>query len=539
MTAAEAAAALAGAKANTSGVFSLDQLKALGQTGDMATDWTKSAAPGGLIAGGGNAVLTATGLKAGYYQLPGAAGAEYYDPASGQASQAFVDWANALTPDQRDPFTGQPSNFIPAEGGPEATSAARFDQSAQGIAAVNAIIAGGKGTDGTYQASMDRYLGTGVNQQFMLGANGEQLRVGTPLAPKPLYQDVSPGKSGMFKLVAPPGGTGQSQWQDASGAAVLYSEVAADTQAQVDALNAKNQGAWQGLQAERVARGEDPNTGISAVETKQIYDTYQRIQDPAERAAFIRAQDPGNLTAGLRVARTAARQGEANWMTKNQLAPTVTYESAVKYGAPDGSGAGVKTTFGDITQTDAATGRSIMFGNVPVKREFVAPQDNGLALSIGGHKYLNQMDVHRINGGVQMFMGALITGGILGMSAGILAATSVVAGYAGAGAFLPNSRNISFKNASGWTDWKSGDPQQLTPTGFLLGLGIGGLMNGVSSFAGKYFSSAATQTAVKAAPSFAAKFGMPALLGGLQLESTAKGRQAQQDFIQARQRTGG
>lgn len=549
MTAAEAAAQIASLSAAAQasynagtltgpGITSLDQLKP-GVNPATASD------PGGMFtAPTGLTQLSATarGLQAGYYQLPGAKGAEYFDPSQGQASQEFVTWANSLTPDQLDPFTGQPlSGFIPAEGGPQAALQGRLDQSAGNIATVNEIIAGGKGSDGTYQASMDRALGTGPNQQFMLDANGKQVRVADALSAAPVaatYRDVSPYQS-KFTFHTPTGENGdyQGYWMAPDGSRVTdYSKVAADTQAAVDANTAALQGAYNGLAAERVARGEDPNTGISAAETQSIYNTYQRIADPAEKAAYIRAQDPGNLTAGLRVARTAAKQGEQNWMTKNALTPTVTWQSAAPYG--DKSGGAVKTTYGDVTQTDSATGRSIMFGNVAVKQEYVAGKDNGLNLSIGGHQYLTGGDVNRINGGVQMFMAAMVTGGILGFGSAALLGSGLTSGYLGAGGFLPNFRDISGRTQKGFGDWKSGAPQQFDPTAFAIGLGVGAAMQGIASFAGKYFSSGAA-TAVKAAPGFMSKYGMAGFMSASQLASAAKGRQTTQDMIQARQRTGG
>ena len=425
MTAAEAAAQIAkltaagpSAYGASSGVFSLDQLTAMGRTGTLAQQWAAQAPTSGLIAGGGNATLTATNLKAGYYQIPGQQGAEYYDPASGQASSEFVAWANSLTPDQLDPFTGQPLHgFIAAQGGPEATNAAN-QPSAGALANFNAIIAGGKGADGTYQDSQDRVLGIGKYQQFVMGSNGQQVRIADAVgaAPAPTYTDVST-YAGKYKLVAPPGGNGEGQWQDANGVPVDYSLVAADIQAAAAAKDTHNQDAWTGLQQERIARGEDPMTGISAAETRSIYDTYQRIQDPAEKAAYIQAQDPGNLTAGLRKARTAARQGQVDWMTKNQLAPNVTYEMSSAYGDTSGTGGQVKTTFGDVTQTDAATGRSIMFGNVATAIEYVAPGNLGA--------FANAM--HRVGGalygGIMGYIGSLgspmgaIMGAVVGSGA--------------------------------------------------------------------------------------------------------------------------
>ena len=448
------------ARNNTSGVFTLDQLIALGKTGNTQQDWINQGqqASGSLIAGGGNAVITAKGLQAGYYQIPGQQGAEYYDPSTGQASAAFVKWANSLTPSDYNYDTGQPNGFIPTEGGPQETFGQRYDQSAAGISAFNSIIAGGKGPDGTYQASMDKQLGIGANQQFMLGANGQQIRVGaTPpsrtttgtvpgraighpgggvaAGPMPgMYVDMSPDTSGaLARLGAETGLTGaaldkligfsdpkngSAEWQ--ARALALENAMAANYE-----QNALGQ---QGLEQERIARGEDPLTGISAAETKSIYDTYNRIQNPAEQAAYIREQDPGNLTAGLRIKRQQARQGEKNWMAKNMIAPTVTWESAKQY--DNGAGGGIKTTYGDVTQTDKITGRSIMFGNVAVKQEYVAAQGRGSF----------DAAMNRLGGGLfGALKGFLTTGGPIGAIIGAAQGSGLLGG-------------LNFKNLgkSGW-----------------------------------------------------------------------------------------
>ena len=448
MTAAEAAAALAGAKANTSGVFSLDQLQALGQTGDLATDWIKSAAPSGLIAGGGNAALTATGLQAGFYQVPGQQGAEYYDPHSGQASAEFVAWANSATPD------ALASAFIPSEGAPQAANDANQmpAQAAANFNAEAALINAGASNEDAQNAT----LGIGPNQQFVTGANGQQETMAQALAPQVGggYRDISTHTS-MFKLVAPPGGDGQSQWQDASGAAVPYSEVAADTQTSLDDLNQHNQSEYAALQQQRViaaakAAGFDPgsvlkygtglgdsttlkniaDTGISAAQTQEIYDTYARISDPAEQAAYLAAQDPGNLTLALRLAQNATPQkaSEKNWMMENALAPVTTITSASQYDG--GAGGGIKTTYGDVTQTDAATGRSIMFGNVITSMSYVAPEGRG-----------------SFDQAMQRLGGALY-GGFIGFIGSFGNPAGLVLGAA-SGAGLLGGIKTSFKNPTG------------------------------------------------------------------------------------------
>ncbi len=136
MTASEAAAAIKAQASGAPGVFSLDQLTAMGKTGSMASQWqAQPGGAGGIIAGGGNGVITAAGLRAGYYRIPGNPGAEYYDPKAGQASAEFISWANGATPDQIS------SSFIPAEGGPEAVNAANNAAPAQAMAEAALVAA--------------------------------------------------------------------------------------------------------------------------------------------------------------------------------------------------------------------------------------------------------------------------------------------------------------------------------------------------------------------------------------------------------------
>ena len=421
MTAAEAAASIA---AQTAAAQAAYQAGTLGPTpgvsgqymtpAQMTSQWaSQSPAPGGLISGGGNGVLTATGLQAGYYQIPGQQGAEYYDPHSGQASAEFVAWANSATPD------ALTAAFIPSEGGPQAANDANQmpAQAAANFNAEAALINTGASNEDAQNAT----LGIGPNQQFVTGANGQQETMAQAMAPQTGggYRDVSPAGdvvaptapgAGYWKSVA-----GGSMWVTTNTAADLAT-IEADAQTNEANLNAQNQSEYAALQQERIitaakAAGVDPgmalkygiglgdaatlqniaDTGISAAQTQQISDTYARIQDPAEQAAFLSAQDPGNLTPALRLAQnlTPQKAAEKNWMTKNALAPVTTITSASQYDG--GAGGGIKTTYGDVTQTDAATGRSIMFGNVITSMSYVGPASRGsfdtAMTRIGGGMY--------------------------------------------------------------------------------------------------------------------------------------------------------
>ena len=392
------------AQTPTPGVFTLDQLHALGQTGDPEKDWLRSSGGGSLFAGGGHALLgeAAKNLPAGYYRIPGVSGAEYYDPRQGQASAEFINWANGLTADDRDPFSGVPKNFIPAEGGPEAANAARMDQSPGDIATFNKIISGGKGPDGTYQESQDRVLGLGKYQQFMLDANGKQVRVSDVLSAAPgksldrtntPFINLSRDPTGAFDRLSKLMGLSGRDLDEQIGLTGSKEGRSADYWMRMENTLASNYETRleqaRGLREGRIARGENPETGISAEETKRIYETYMRIEDPAQRAAYIQVQDPGNLTPNLREERKKARAWQTDLMSKNQFMET-TWESSKAYGDVSGTGGGVKTTYGGVTVPDKETGRETHIFNIPTKREYVAPEARGAF----------DMAMHRLGGGI-------------------------------------------------------------------------------------------------------------------------------------------
>ncbi len=486
MTAAEAAASIAAqtqaaqAAYNKGTLFSPGALQ-VGQTLESLTPGknlnTKD--PTGLLAGSNDLVQlnpTAMKLQAGYYTLPGKSGAEYFDPSGGggmaQASSEFVKWANSLTPDDLSLDTGQPSNFIPVEGGPEAVNASK-QMSGQALVNFNSIIAAGRGADGTYQDSQDRTLGIGKYQQFVTGPNGEQLRLSDVMAkaagpaPVNIFKDVSPYASkGVSTEVGSSGGfwqadTGGKQWIY-TNPLENYKTNEADAIAASAAINQHNQDAYAGLTQERIiaaatAAGEDPgnalkaamsaapgsaeatsaaaiaNTGISSAQTKQIYDTYNSILDPTEKAAYIAGQDPGNLTSSERVAQTAAKQGQTNWMLKNAIGPKTQWS-----GDPYGAGGGVKTTVGDVTMTDKITGRSTVWGNVPTAQEYVGAASRGAF----------DQAMNRLGGGLY---GAFI--GYIGSFGNPIGA--VVGAASGSGAL----GGINFKNP-GKTTWGASEKFQ-------------------------------------------------------------------------------
>ena len=561
MTAAEAAAQIAALTAagqaaySAGGAYSNGQIVAAGTPGGQTLASLTTPASGSNIFGAtGLTQLSgiAKSLAAGYYQVPGQQGAEYFDPASGAApSQAFVSWANGLTATDLGP-NGQPtSGFIPAEGGVEAFDSAQAANQPADVANVTAITAL-MNSGMSAEDAQNKVLGIGPNQQFVTGANGQQESMAQAAAPQTGggERDVSPsadvdpdmtvgaggnmgywqsvatskGSGGLFDdnlqaiaalgsaginlaaagadsmFSAPPapgaGSTG-SIWVSTATAAD-FATIEADAQANADNLEAQNTAAYAGLQQENIiaaakAAGIDPgmvlkygvglggdlqsiaDTGISAGQTQEIYDEYSRIQDPTEAAAFLSAQDPGNLTPGLREARnnTPQMQAQENWMTKNVMAPVKTFEGTANYGGTQQSGGavsevggGVVTTFGDVTETDATTGRSIMFGNVATSRAYVAPVDTGLQVSINGHKYMTSTQVDKVFSAVEgAFVGAMFGG----------ASGALLGAYSGAGGPSPFSMSsfltggINLKTGKGLGQWgklHSGPAQPLTGESF-------------------------------------------------------------------------
>lgn len=470
-----------------SGVFTLDQLKKLGQTGDMATDWMAGGkpAPGALVSGGGRSIINpALKLPAGHYQLPVSSGAYYYDPRSGQVSQEFANWANSGKI-ERDDLTGLPKALMDRRDGGDVFRAGN-DQDPATLETLRKIFEYGK-VNGSYQEAQDRVLGLGRHQQFLADKNGKQVRVTDALGQAPVDPATAPftqapSSAGGFDRLMKLTGKTRDEVSAMLGGSVnanenpiapgQYFEGTNDTRSTMeDSLAAnyeKRASMWKGLQENRSARGLNVDTGTSEAERKRIYDTYHRITDPAQRAAYIKYQDPGNLTDELRAARYEARAGERDQIAAYEKAnPTVEYNATGKYGQP--AGMQVKLTSGSATFSDSTTGRDVFVGSVPKKIEMMKTN-------------LGDFDKGaKIAGGT--IMGAMVgfaTGGIPGAFLGA---------YMGGGGWMPNAKNISFKNSRGWSQWKTGDPHMMdlkevaTAVAFAKFTGSGAMFNKSASSA--------------------------------------------------------
>lgn len=578
-TAAAQAAYSKGTLVGQGGVFSLDQLHALGQTGDVATDWAKSGVtfntkdPTGILAGGGRGIIP-TDLPAGNYNVPGIDGAYYFDPKSGQAPQEFIDWVNKPGGIERDPFTHIPTAYIPMEGGPEALNAGRADQSAENIATQTAIFALGKGADGTYQDAQDRVLGLGKYQQFMLDANGKQVRVPGTAAPvterSATFTDVSPDKTGAFDRLAgelgktagelaamlgvnpgdtTPGvdnenfigeyyrdpATGQyGMWMKANDvngpqtAAEHYQNLR-DSMAANYERNALGQ---QGLKEERISRGEDPTTGQSATEARQIYDTLKRIGDPEEANAYLMGQDPGNLTADELTKYNEIKAPELAAATDAKF-DTVSTSHFFQGQYVPGE---VSVTSGNKVFKDAGTGRSTFVSGVPYKIDYKAPVETGGTFL--GMK-MSADTTKRITGGIADFAIGFATGG----SGWAALAAGGAGAYIGAGGALPNTRDISFRSLKGLTEWNSGPPQALDEglgMQIMMAVAFAAVSKGISSVKARYFPAPAFIGPINPAPAFwiggGGSFTKAAVSAGMQGVSAAKSRQSAEDFMNKAQR---
>jgi len=500
------------ALANRSGVFTLDELNALGQTGDFRTDYmaagrTKAEADwaesGSAMWAKANAPVS-LGLSAGYYQTPGIPGAEYYDPKAGGASKelqaAFAsgnldrDIAGIKTPLD---VTGDTGEAFRRSGGQQFARLA------------GQIIASAKNRGTSLQEAQDRALGTGAFQRFVTGRNGEQIRVedvpgyAVPDAATAPYQDLTKTREGAFARLMKETGLGV---EETSRLLNLTERDDASLQARADYFKTRGQtgsalnyayekpispgspvtmqytpeqlasmsdvGYWKelrdslaanyektvlsrrGLGESRSARGLDPETGVGESEKRRIYDTYSRISDPEQKAAYLRYQDPGNLTAAERFAQADIRAPEdAAIAEANRKYDTTeaTHFYQGKYYPGE-----ARITSGAQVVKDPGTGRSAFLGNVPYKLEYTAPKDTSKSFAAR--------------------FGGAIGGGLFGFLSGMGSPWGAAIGaWVGAGGWMPNARNIGFNKGGlgigkGFAGGQWGRPAAPGPASMKVGM---------------------------------------------------------------------
>jgi len=442
---------------NTSGVFSLEELLALGQTGDTKADFL-GASP--------DHIILPNDLPAGYYNLGGdTEGAFYVDIRSGSVPREFAEFfaAGKL---KRDPFTNLPVNFLSAN-----TPAA---------------------------PQIDPRITAGFEEQLRLEAQGmtrqeahdwRARQMAVPWINKPPSQamDYSPGQStGAYEKFLSLGGTDEFLGIQGIGGR-------ADPMRDSLAFNfMQNAEKLQGLQANRAAKGLDPETGISQAEKKRIYDAYQSIADPKQRESFISQQDPGNLIPELREARYAARSGERELLAQNPQ--IIEYHTESDYSKKlEGKS---KWVFESRAFEDPATGRERFVGKVFVSAEMLKPAKKkpvfdimerfikgsigaGLVLSTGGGMAGAALGAYQgaggwmpqIKGPAGMMLGTAIGYAMgSGLGSGARGAFALTSGLA-AGGGISGMKKGRWDDFEGYGTWKAGLPT--LPSGESVGIAIG------------------------------------------------------------------
>lgn len=367
--------------ANTTGVFSLEELLALGQTGDAKKDW--------LAGGPGRAALNPK-LKfpAGYYRLSPTQ-AVYVDPKSGTIPQQFFDMLDSKTGDlARDPVSGLPTAYLPDNHVWQEPS--YYKDLREGVAEQKRLEAQGL----TPQQAQDRRLAAQPRAAADTYRPGVHNAIGTSAGAYARFI-AQGGKDDLLKLPSFEG-------YDPQRVAGLKDSLA-------EAFMQRAGAQW-GLRDLRQSQGLDPETGTSPQEMERLRQTYDAL-DPAKRSQWLFYQDPANLTPELREARSQARAGE-----RALIQQANTYAPEYRYGQEGGQNFQFIVKKGDVQTTDTL-GREKFFGNVPLKAELVKP------------KYRRFEDISkRFGGGV--------TGAFLGGVSGGLAG-AIMGGYQGAGGPMP------------------------------------------------------------------------------------------------------
>lgn len=276
----------------------------------------------------------------------------------------------------------------------------------------------------TAQEAQDMVLGTGSAQVGIIGA-GPGYSHGSDQ-----FKDVSPGIYGAAPTWHP--GMDYNQFNAA------FEKWVTDTQA---AATTYGNQLGAGIQNYYASIGEDSN-GISQGQISANDKTYASIQDPAQQVEWLSAQDPGNLSAGLRDKWTAlvlpgvqagAAQNKENvymggGMLANQYAGQVPGEVADARGT-------FGVTLGSAIHQDQATGRLTEYNNVATGVDYSAPQKGSFSNAmdrLGGAMF----------GGMMGFIGSF--GNPLGAVVGAAQGSGALGGM--------NGKNLG--------TWKWGQPEK-------------------------------------------------------------------------------
>lgn len=276
----------------------------------------------------------------------------------------------------------------------------------------------------TAQEAQDTVLGTGAAQVGVIGGGSGYLHGSNEL------RDVNPGVYGAAPTWHP--GMDYNQFNAA------FEKWVTDTQAA-----ATNYGArlGAGIQNYYASIGADAN-GISQGQISANDRTYASIQDPAQQVEWLSAQDPGNLSAGLRDKWTAlvlpgvqvgaAQNKEKVYMGGGLLSQE--YAGQIPGEVANAPGT-FGVTLGSVVHQDEGTGRLTEYNNVATGVDYSAPEKGSFS---------NAMDR----------LGGATFGGMMGFISSFGNPLGAVAGAAqGSGALGGlNGKNLG--------TWKWGQPQK-------------------------------------------------------------------------------
>lgn len=402
------------------------------------------------IFGGPKAALSlqASRLKPGYYRLPGSSEAVYVDPRTGGVPRQVIE--AGLT---------EKDMVAPADSGD--TFRKSENQSPEFIDAFNAQLDLGK-TGLSRQEAQEKRLSMGAYQRGVVGVQGTQNLDPATGLPKPrgpssaALPDTSAG--------APPpqfdadGNTSAAYmaWSNSVAGRMFFNKKQTDVTASAAALDQKNGQAFTELRAQRKARGLDEMTGIGAPEQNRIADTLARISDPAQRAAFLRYQDTGNLSAEARTEQRALKADERASVLGNSNSTTEYYTEFAKSG---GKAQFKATRGGKFFGDPGGSGREIFSGNAVTDISVLFSEtwaQKWARTTVAGQV------TSRAIGGAVGFATGFIAGGTPG---------AIIGAYMGAGGPLPNLRDVNMKSQRGLelNQWHFGQPH--IPSGKEIALG--------------------------------------------------------------------
>lgn len=443
--------------------------------------------PSGLFANTGSMATVPPGMPAGWYQLPGSQTAEWVDPSTGAVP--------------KDVATGTITSGNLINGDPATVASQDYYQSPQFMNAEQNAISLEK-TGLTPQQAQDQILGTGPDQKGVMNASGQNQNMDSiyelegqqngetaaaeaqsqgavygggqtgvqAKAGDPGYRDVSTINSSLLPPIPPPppGLTGYNA-ANQPGVEPYLAAKEANVNSAAGQLNDTNAAIQEGIAEKNLAASGNIN-GISQNLTDQQTALYNSIQTDDEKNEWLVGQDPGNLTPALRSSREAAL-AKTNAIynpsvnDKATAVPGGLFSQITGTNVPDGTEGNFSVTYGDISQTDPVTGRTIIYGEQPKAAQYTAPK-----ASEGGFGFMGNLANTGFGEGMaRTYMGAV--GGLSGfaMSGGNLLAAGVGA-YEGAGGWMPS-------NGFGGGSWKARGINQLQgPSG--QSLALSGLLSG-------------------------------------------------------------